>query len=77
MGSCTSCANGYYPSLGACSQVSVFCDRYDTMTGACLSCKYGFSLNNAQCNDPNCATQVVTGCGSCKALFSLNANNYC
>jgi proprotein convertase subtilisin/kexin type 5 len=74
---CLACNSGYYPSGGVCVQVSVFCGSYDLQTGVCKICLYGFLLSGGQCNDPNCMAQTPAGCTSCRAGFSLNANNYC
>jgi hypothetical protein len=77
IGRCITCDSGWYPGLSGCLQVSAFCDANNIQTGECLSCKYGFVLNNGRCNDPNCATQAITGCTACNPSFVINANNYC
>lgn len=74
---CLTCAAGYYTTGPSCAQVSIFCAGYNLLTGACLSCSYGFPLQNGQCNDPNCLTQTAAGCSSCRANYALNSNKYC
>ena len=49
-GVCVSCApSTYIGSTGLCEQVSIDCNTYDKISGACTSCYAGFGLVGRNC----------------------------
>lgn len=47
---CLECLNRYYlNSNGICVAVSSLCINYNNLTGACISCISGYTLQNGQC----------------------------
>ena len=49
-GVCVSCApRTYIGSTGLCEQVSIDCNTYDKISGACTSCYAGFGLVGRNC----------------------------
>lgn len=58
---CLSCMDRFYmifPSR-SCLAVSTFCDGYNTTTGLCTSCGYGFVLDNGRCQPPPSTYTIV------------------
>ena len=67
---CLQCSTRYYfNNQGICTQVSDYCNTYNSVTGACLTCYSGYTLNGTVCvlskgndntnnntnpSDPNC-----------------------
>lgn len=80
---CVQCADRYYMNLKVCTLISVFCNQYNSITGACLSCYSGFKISGSQCVqdnstlDQNCANWNGTVCAQCAFGSYFDINHVC
>jgi hypothetical protein len=68
---------------GVCTLISVFCNKYNNISGACLSCYSGFKISNGQCVednttiDQNCASWTNSVCDKCAFGSYFDVNHIC
>lgn len=67
---CLQCSNSAYFRNGACVQSDPLCRTFDSNSGACLSCYYGYALQGGKCS-------VADTAGPVDALCAKWANGVC
>lgn len=70
-------------NVGVCTLISVFCNQYNSVTGACLSCYSGFKISGSQCiqdnstTDQNCASWNGSICLQCAFGSYFDSSHVC
>ena len=85
---CLECADrSFFNQDNVCVAVSDYCNTWDALTGACLTCPSGYALKDGACNiapgikpsDLGCKIWDWSNqkCTSCSSNFVFNQNNVC